>query len=613
MGDKEGSLKRRIITLMMTGLIFMLVCFGGVAYYIVKNNIEHSLQHRLLLARLIKNNIDSIISDNLKRLYDVSLSGNIDLMDGNVLPEKKALMMAYQYSMFRDGVLLLDKNGNVLLTYPEKMDYASLNLASIEPVNRMIQLGRPVVSNIYTHELSGKKVIFALVPLRDRNGNHAGIIAGEMNPADPFLMLVLKQIKYKKDIHVDLVDMNGMVISSSDEERILGNCNRENFFHKMISQKKEGIYKCHECHFRDKKITNIIAMVPLETAPWAVVIQEPEGVVFSSVNELKKTFFVLGIIFSGIFLLITIGISQSIVNPIQELIKATDRISRGDLSKSISPSGRDELGILSASFERMRLRLLEYMERIKNYSVELEEKVRERTMALAESKKQIGNLLKKVITSQEEERKRIARELHDETLQDLSALLMRVDICRMNRMISEEKIEEIRNIILKILDGIYTIVQDLRPSVLDDLGLESAINWLLVTHLGERGINYYLSINGQHERRFPPEVETIIFRIVQEAILNIAKHSKAENAFVNLRICEDLVCVDIEDDGEGFEPQEVFKETLTYSKNGRGLGLIGMKERAKLIGGSLDICSSPGNGTRISLRLPLNLKLEGNV
>ena len=201
------------------------------------------------------------------------------------------------------------------------------------------------------------------------------------------------------------------------------------------------------------------------------------------------------------------------------------------------------------------------------------------------------NLLKMVISAEEEERKRIARGLHDETMQSLSALLMKIDMCSKMYadVVPSEKIDEMRNIALKTLDEIHSLIQNLRPTVVDDLGLEAGIRWLLDKHLAEKGITCDFNVIGAEEKRFNHRIETALFRIIQEAVINISKHASAENVFIVLQYMSDSIAVHMEDDGKGFDAADVLKHTDDV----RGLGIMGMRERAYLVDGKLKICSTP--------------------
>jgi signal transduction histidine kinase len=592
----------------MMGISIILLTFGVASYYIIQKNIEDSLNKKRSLARLIRNNIDNIIKDNISRLYDISISGKVDLADDDFGPERDAIRTAYRYSIFTDGIFLLDKQGNIILNYPERIRDTAINVMSMEPVGRILTQGKPVVSNIYTVEPIKKKVLFVLVPLKDKSGNVVGVAGGEIDPTNPGLTRVLGLIDIGKNTFIDIVDSNGVVISSSEPTRTLTQYNRDNFFTTLITENKERVATCHHCHMagnKSEKQTMMLAFVPLEMAPWGISIQEPEEDIFTPARKLKQTFAALAVIFIGTALILTIGISRSIVDPLKELIHGADRIAHGDMSKPVSPQGSDEIGALSQSFETMRGKLVESMESITRHNQELETRVKERTRQINQSQQRAEALLKKVISTQEDERKRIARELHDVTLQELSAALMRIDMCRLHpEEITVEKVNRIRSIIGQALDGVIGIIQNLRPTLLDDLGLSAAIKSLLDLHLGEKGVNYFMNAEGVKERRFRPEVEITLFRIIQEAVVNVARHAQAENVFVHFKIEGDTINIEIEDDGEGFSLDSLYMQSFHDAKDRRGLGLLGMKERVFLIGGKMEVCSMPGNGTRVEIRIP---------
>jgi len=608
MNEHKGSLKKRITLLIVIGISIILLSLGIASHYIIQKDIDGLLAKKLALSRITRNNVDNIIKDNISRLYDISNSGAVDLDDGDMRPEKEAVKAAYRYSIFTDGIFLLDNGGNILLNYPERMRDASLNVLSIEPVGRMLSLGKPVVSNLYTVEPSKKKVIYVLVPLKNKNGRTVGVAGGQIDPTSPILLQKLGLIDIGINEFIDIVDSNGVVIASSDPARMFIHCDRNSFFTTIISERKERVATCHVCHEtgnQKEKLATVLAFVPLETAPWGISIQELKADVFASAANLKKMFIGLGFIFLGTAFILTIGISRSIVDPLKDLIHGADLIARGDLSNAIAPQGSDEIGMLSKSFETMRRKLVKSGEKIRRHTQELETRVKERTRQINDSQQRAEKLLKKVISTQEEERRRIARELHDDTLQEMLAALMKIDICRLNpEKITMDKIDVIRGIITRAYDGLISMMQNLRPSLLDDLGLIAAVQSLLNMHLGERGIQYFINTAGLKDKRFRPEVEIILFRIVQEAVVNIARHSQAENVFILFKCDMTTVYAEIEDDGIGFDLSSLIKHAPDV-RDRRGLGIMGMKERALLIGGAMEICSQPGIGTKVVVKIPL--------
>ena len=290
------------------------------------------------------------------------------------------------------------------------------------------------------------------------------------------------------------------------------------------------------------------------------------------------------------------------------MIASTNKIASGDLSTPVGDVGSDEILTLSKSFDEMRKKLAKSLESIKNQNVELENRVSIRTKQIRESGHKIEHLLKKVISSQEDERRRIARGLHDTILQDTSAFLIKLDICRVHpELVTVDKIDEMRKIALETIDNIHLVIKDLRPAILDDLGIVAAIKWLLDKHLGGKGITYYLDIESPIKKRLPQRVEITLFRIFQESIINIARHANAKSVFVTLDAGDNYLLIMVEDDGDGFDADELMKHPI---ENGRGLGIIGMKERASLIDGIFQIYSVKGEGTRMCLQIPLKDKVK---
>jgi signal transduction histidine kinase/HAMP domain-containing protein len=206
-----------------------------------------------------------------------------------------------------------------------------------------------------------------------------------------------------------------------------------------------------------------------------------------------------------------------------------------------------------------------------------------------------ADLLHQVIGAQEDERMRISRELHDETSQSLTALLLGLDTINMAAKSDITRIEghtrQLKSVTEDMLDNIHRLIADLRPSLLDDLGLVAAIEWYGQQRLKPFGTSFRLeqTLNG----RLPRPVETALFRIVQEGITNIVRHADASAVVVRLNQEYDQVSLEICDDGVGFIP----KQLDILESNGRGLGLRGIQERAAILGGTMNIDSAIGAGT----------------
>jgi len=209
----------------------------------------------------------------------------------------------------------------------------------------------------------------------------------------------------------------------------------------------------------------------------------------------------------------------------------------------------------------------------------------------------------KVIQAQEDERQRIGRELHDEAVQLLSAASVRVGNLEQRVPAQQRRLRrglaEVRGILTDALWEIRKIIVDLRPSDLDDLGLIPALSAYARNRLSEAGITVETHLE-RPQKRLAPNVETAVFRIAQEAVNNVARHAQAHHAAVTFGQRNGSIVLRVDDDGVGFDPGGVRE-----NRNGEGLGLLGMKERAALLGGQFDVVSHVGDGTSIVVSIPL--------
>ena len=210
--------------------------------------------------------------------------------------------------------------------------------------------------------------------------------------------------------------------------------------------------------------------------------------------------------------------------------------------------------------------------------------------------------LQQVTRVQEEERKRIARELHDETLQNLIAISRQLEKITSSDALWEASLEVVSSLKKQIQAAVKEIRRfshDLRPSVLDDLGLLPALE-LLSDDLEKQGLCSQFQVIGQ-AGRLAPEVETMLFRIAQEAARNTWRHAQASTAELDIKFRDSKVSLSISDDGRGFRVPQRPGDLASWGK----LGLAGMYERARLLGGTLTLKSSPGSGTKVTVEVPV--------
>lgn len=270
-----------------------------------------------------------------------------------------------------------------------------------------------------------------------------------------------------------------------------------------------------------------------------------------------------------------------LTRPIYELVTATQAVAQGDFSQRVEQWADDEIGELALAFNTMTEALAQ---------AEVERKERDQLRS---------QYVSGVITAQEDERKRIARELHDSTGQSLTSLLVGLrnlqDVEQLDAM--PERIDELRHIVSQTLDEVRQMAWQLRPAMLDDLGLITALQRYIDDY--QQRFNIQVDFVAMEiDTRLPMEVETIIYRVVQEGLTNIARHSQAETASVVIDRRAGEIRIIIEDDGIGFDP--------TSLRDRKSLGLQGIRERVALFNGKLTIETETGHGTSLFIEIPFD-------
>ena len=216
-----------------------------------------------------------------------------------------------------------------------------------------------------------------------------------------------------------------------------------------------------------------------------------------------------------------------------------------------------------------------------------------------------NRLIQQAVTAQEEERRRIARELHDEAGQSLTALLVGLRTIEESRTIAEaaELAQRLRGIAAQTLDEVGRLSRGLHPSILDEVGLPAAVTRHAQEFAHLHGVAVDVRIEGLESEILPPLVQTTVYRVLQEALTNVAKHAGARSVSVRLVRGNAAVELRVQDDGAGFDPA-AGGEAAAGDRGDRHLGLQVMRERAALLGGSLEVESRAGGGTTITAHFP---------
>jgi signal transduction histidine kinase len=291
----------------------------------------------------------------------------------------------------------------------------------------------------------------------------------------------------------------------------------------------------------------------------------------------------------GLLLCIAIGaclallLTNILTRPLHHLVESANRIRKGNFETRADIFSNDEVGHLAVAFNQMA-------DALNQYQREVQEKEKARV-----------SLIERIVQVQEEERKSISRELHDHLGQSLLAMLLQVQSIRSQANLPDSAYQNVENSVRQAIDEVHRLAWGMRPSILDDYGLDSA----LARHIEEVSRHFELEIDYSFSSppdltRLPGRIEVCLFRIAQEAITNVHRHAAASHAsVVVLRQLNDITML-VEDNGQGFNL------SMLQEKRDECMGLIGMKERVALLGGQVTIESIPGDGTTIRVRVPLD-------
>ena len=261
--------------------------------------------------------------------------------------------------------------------------------------------------------------------------------------------------------------------------------------------------------------------------------------------------------------------------PLERLIKRIESIDPAEPSSHhlADSDPVEEIDRLSTSFNRLLVRI---------------EDERRRSGTLA-------------MRAQEEERRRLARDLHDEVNQALTAILLRLEALSHDSPPDRvDEVAELKRLVNQAMEELLNLARQLRPTALDDHGLMPAIETQLKRFAARTGVEVRVSTEGEADT-LPDDVQTAVYRILQEALANIGRHAGATAVEVEMEVENERLELRIRDDGEGFDPASGGRDSSDGP--GAGLGLSGMAERARLAGGELDVRSAPGGGTTVSLRI----------
>ena len=473
------------------------------------------------------------------------------------------------------GITVLDVDGLAVTTYPHRPELLGQSHAG-QPYFQPQAPQTPTFFDITTEPGTGKQMTGLSVPLVNDAGDVSGMLVGR------FYLDIQQQfgrfiwpLQEASGGQAYLVDRQGQVVFHTDLGMVGQNISSRAAVSHARNEGQPGAFT----HQPQGASREIVAYAPVDGVGWGLVVSVPWSQVVQPVQS-ALTFIALALIFGllGLTLIVFWAVNR-ITHPLERLVQQVRRVTAGDYDSQVSLSQITEIRALGLAFNHM-------VSQMKSYRSGLQEYVAS------------------VTDTQEEERKRIARDLHDGTVQSLIAIGQRIELSR--DTLGEQPLEqskaqltELRNMVTETIASVRQFSRDLRPLALEDLGLIPALQFLVNRLAQEEGISAELQIEGE-AAGLSPDLETAVYRLVQEALSNIRKHAQASEILVTVRFLQRQTILEIQDNGIGFAVPE---STTDLARNG-SFGLLGMEERAHLFGGDISIQSAINQGSIIRVILP---------
>ena len=570
----HASLQARVLALVGIG-VFLAVAALSLLSRSTLLSLEDELRHdHERLAASLARDLARALRDDLRLL-----SGGSGGYDSTI----ERLRQVSRFGRLTTAAFVVDQAGSVVSCEPAFQCRGLDQQILVSAAQQAAATQRPFVGNALDHG-GGLSRIVSAMPVRQA-GTDTVLASGiVIDPHDRRLVELLQVDDIAPTLRLRLTDGQGHPIAAREHAR--------------------------------PESPSYITVVNVSGTPWQLALSDVGPDPGAPIAAFRQRSIWMAPSLAALATLLGWGIARSVRQPLVDLTGAAERIAAGNLDQPIDTAraarGGEEIARLAAALDHMRQDLLASIRRIESANAQLETRIAERTQELAglnrtlEDRERLRqHLLRQLISAQEDERKRIARELHDETSQSLAALGIGVDLARTASAHADgaetvRRLEDVRSIVDRMHQELHRMIVNLRPSVLDDLGLAAAIRWFAERHLTAAGVAVRCEFSGL-DTRLPPEIETATFRTVQEALVNVTRHAAAETVLIQAALADGQLTIEIEDDGSGFDEGSVVRSPDSM----RGIGLLGMRERIEILGGDMVIESSAGSGTRVFFSIPV--------
>ncbi len=465
----------RMAVLISLGFGVLFVAFSALGEWALQESTSRLFEERLVITQMAASQIDQLLQRVVAELAQAPRFAAAYAVTTDLSAEAEMLTHTYaQVGDFTAGVTFIDPNGQVVLSHPPELYSPGTNLAAWLDVADALDRRQVTISEPFNEPLGHRPVVAVTVPIF--HGDHfAGLLSGLLDLNGPAVIKPLQEAATLGHTgHAALVDRQGRVLASTFELLFLSVGEHVTFYRRAIAQGQPLIETVPfelELPNEPKDHNHVMAFVPLQEAAWGVAVGGDEDETLVGVRRLRLGLALLSIAALAGVWAITLASTRKLVGPIQRLTEAAQRIAVGELDTPLPGPQHGEIGTLVFTLERMRRQLLTNIDELADWNETLEIRVAQQTGELRQQQRLTRQLLRRVITAQEEERARLAREMHDGIGQTLTAV--ELSLGRLTRTLppqaskAHEQLEQARRLTEEVMADLRRVIAALRPGILD--------------------------------------------------------------------------------------------------------------------------------------------------
>ncbi len=574
-----------LIGLTVAGIVAVSVYVGMSAV----NDTEETAQREQLTstARTVADHVDDVLTRTVGR--EEHLARMVANAWSRGEPELANLLDAYPRLLFESELYLLRPQGELVWSMrpgapiPRGLSAEPLVRESLASLQSTVGSCAAFTTQERSHACFASPVLL-------EDGEPAGVLLAQIDLARPDLNLLSLE-RLGETVRVELVTGEGLILAASQPG--VGETSAHAEALATLSSEGRSTDALYLEPAEGAQNGRAFAYAPISMVPgWGVVVEPKDGAAPAVGGDARQRL----LLFALAALLASLAIAwlgtRQLLKPLHALAARAAQMGEGDLSTPVVAARHDGVGALAQALESLRIGL-------KAALADAQQTYQARRLSATR-----GRLLGGLFARQEEERQRIAYELHEGTVQSLAALALTLDTVKdelaSSKQTTRDRLTRVRSRALALMRDLRRLAVDLRPPALNDLGLASALRSYAESRLSDKGVQIHFDASDM-ETRPSPLLETSLYRVAQEAIDNIATHAQAKTVGIALKSDGRLLTLVVEDDGKGFEPAEVLADPDAV----RGLGILSMQERIALVGGTFSVKSAPGQGTRVQAEIPL--------